>query len=109
MTCTTTDDVTFNYVVGDNLPALSFTYKDKDGNAIDITGFSFALHIDFQAGVTTVVGSIVDAASGTFQFVFGDSDLSESGIFNIEVQITNASSQKLTIQGMKFDIAPELA
>jgi len=108
MTCATTEPVTFYYVENDNLPALTITYKDKAGTAVPITGFGFSLHIGTPTP-TIVAGTIVDADAGIFEFVFGDGDLSPSGTFPVEIQITNAASKKLTIRNILFVIEAEIA
>lgn len=109
-TCSTAEVITLNYVENDNLPALQITYKDTDGNPVDITGYTFSLHVAFEAGAKTVAGSIVGAPTdGVFEFEYPDSWLTPSGIFEAEVQITDAGGKKLTIQGFSFDIAAEIA
>lgn len=109
-TCSTAEVITLNYVENDNLPALQITYKDTDGEPVDITGYSFELHIAFDTGAKTVTGSIVGSpTNGVFEFDYPDGVLSPSGIFDAEVQITNDTGQKLTIQGFSFDIAAEIA
>ena len=108
-TCSTAEPITLNYVENDNLPALQITYKDTNGNPVDITGFTFKLNIKFPIPEVvdgSIVGSPVD---GVFEFEYLDGVLTPSGEFPAEITIINASSQKLTIQGFMFDIAKEIA
>jgi len=106
MSCDAT--TVFDYVEGDNLPALVFQYLDADGDPIDITGFSIDLHIGYDTP-KTVNGDLYDPTNGYFRFIFSDTDLDEVGKWNIEVQITNVAGQKLTIQDMGIKIKEQIA
>lgn len=103
-TCTTIQDI---YYVEDNtLPELVCTLKDTDGVVVDITGYSFELHIGY--GVPkNIVGVLVDAANGIFKFAFVVGDI-QKGKHLAEIMYTTVESKTLTFQSLRFNVAPKI-
>jgi hypothetical protein len=108
MSCATADDIVLNYYENDTMPFLRLTYKDSDGNAIDISGFAFECKIGYEAGTRVVVGTIIDATGGIFEFQWSSGDLDTVGIVPVQITITNLASKRLTFDNIKFNIEPEL-
>lgn len=67
MTCST-DITILEHIQYDNMSYLRFAYTDSDGDAIDITGFSFECRIAYATGTLVVPGTIIDATNGIFEF-----------------------------------------
>jgi hypothetical protein len=95
------------YVENDTLPEVQCTYTDTDGNAIDITGYTFEIHVQYAVPLSNA-GVIVDAANGIFKFEWGSGDI-QSGTWNAEIQITDAGGKILTFQGLRLVVEPEIA
>lgn len=88
------------------------TWKDEEGNALDLTGATITAKIRRAAGETAVSSdgtfSLVTASSGIFSWEYGTAvDLAESGEFEIQFTATyGASSEKTFI--MPFVVAEAL-
>lgn len=79
------------YTVGDT-PTLTVTCMDGP-SAMDLSGFSATLRFSVD-GQTTKTGamSVINATSGLVRYSFGFSDLDESGVCHLVVQLTNGTS-----------------
>lgn len=100
--------VELNYVENDTLPAIECVYKDAAGTVIDISGYLFELHIQYEAETITINGTIVEAASGTFIFNFEVGDI-RTGKSLAEIEINDGNGGIITYQGIKLNVKPELA
>lgn len=107
---------TINCVVGDTLPSLVCTIRDRNTAApgqtlrpndpltwapINLTGATVRMYIR-AAGVTTapvatLIGTVVDPANGVVTFMFGSNTLSAAGAFDAEIEITFAGGGIQTI------------
>jgi hypothetical protein len=114
---------TIKLVTGDNLPQLTFTLKDSNTAAagqtldpndsdtwapINLTGSAVKVRIR-QIGATdllaTLTATITGAATGVCTVIFPNGTLSTAGMFEGEIEITNSSSQVLTVYDLvKFNI-----
>lgn len=106
---------TIKLVTGDNLPQLTFTLKDSNtaasGQTLDANDSSTWAPISLasstvrvrirQIGETdllaTLTASITDATNGVCTVVFLDGTLTTAGTFEAEIEVTNGSSQVLTV------------
>ena len=98
---------TINCVVGDTLPSLVCTIRDRNTAAsgqtlrpndpltwapMNLTGATVRMYIRAAgvatAPVATLTGTLTDAANGVVAFTFGSSTLSAAGTFDAEVEIT---------------------
>lgn len=102
------DDITLNYYENDTMPFLRFTYTDSDGDPINIAGFSFECKIGYEAATRVVAGTIISESEGIFEFQWSTGDLDTTGIYPVQITITNAASKRLTFDNIKFNIEPEL-
>ena len=101
---------------GDKHPVL-VTIKDSDGNAINITGYSFKLTVNENSKPTDettqlfqVDGSIVDAANGQVQFLITDSHSNQTpGTYYYDVQMTTSGDAEIrTILKSSFEILQDI-
>jgi hypothetical protein len=84
---------------------LSFTIKDGDGNAYDLTGASVEFHLSDKAFENKVSGacSITDAEAGLCKYTVQDGDLDLTpGKYLGELQITAAG--KVVTNPIKFQV-----
>jgi hypothetical protein len=98
-----------HYVENDTLPEIRCVYKDTDGNPIDITDYTFELHVAYDPP-KIITGTIVDPEEGIFKF--GPFQVGDfvTGKWNIEIQITDAAGTGiLTYQNLKLNVVPEIA
>lgn len=95
-----------NFVSNDTLPKPPFAVKDYQNQVVDITGYSFELHLGYATPVS-VSGSITDAVNGEFTFDFALGDL-HTDVIDAEVQVTDAGGQIRTFQDIRVTIMPEI-
>jgi len=106
---------TVELVQGDRLPQLTIHLKDRNAAApgfvldpddsatwapIDISGSTVRMYIRVtgEAGLKdTLVGVPVDPANGAATFLFGEDTLDTPGLFDAEVEVTNADGLKQTV------------
>ena len=94
---------------GDTGPDITFTYKDSAGVAIDITGFTFSMHIAAPGGDVDVATTITDApnGAGTFDgwtvstFVAGEHQ-------EATIKIVDASAVVITKRGLAFSVSRKI-
>ena len=114
---------TLNYVVGDTLPELTFTFKDSNTAAsgqtldtedsstwspIDITGATVKLRIR-EVGSTnisaTITPTITSGTAGTCATDFPTTAFPSAGVYEGEIEITFASGGKQTVNDLlKFKV-----
>ena len=114
---------TLNYVVGDTLPELTFTFKDSNTAAsgqvldvensdtwapIDITGATVKLRIR-EIGSTTISATITPAitsgSGGTCATDFPTTAFPSAGVYEGEIEITFSSGGKQTVNDLlKFKV-----
>lgn len=77
--------------VGDTGRVLQVTLQD-DGTAIDITGATVQLlyRIDGGGSITTKTMTITNAISGIAEYTFLAPDLTEEGVFQYQVRLTDS-------------------
>ncbi len=114
---------TLNYVVGDTLPELTFTFKDSNTAAsgqtldtedsstwapIDITGATVKLRIREVGSTTisaTITPSITSGSGGTCATDFPTTAFPSAGVYEGEIEITFASGGKQTVNDLlKFKV-----
>tara|TARA_R110002051_G_scaffold264055_1_gene323949 strand:- start:1002 stop:1376 length:375 start_codon:yes stop_codon:yes gene_type:complete len=106
---------TIKLVTGDNLPQLTFTLKDSNtaasGQTLDANDSSTWAPINLAGSVVkvrirligatdllaTLIATISDATNGVCTVVFPNGTLTTAGTFEAEIEITNGSSQVLTV------------
>ena len=103
---------TIKLVTGDNLPQLTFTLKDSNTAAAgqtldpnDATTWAPIRLIGATDLLATLTATITGATTGVCTVIFPNGTLSTAGMFEGEIEITNASSQVLTVYDLvKFNI-----
>jgi len=114
---------TVKLVTGDNLPQLTFTLKDSNtaasGQTLDSNDSSTWAPISLasstvkvrirQIGETvllaTLTATVTDATNGVCTIIFPDGTLTTAGTFEAEIEVTNGSSQVLTVYDLiKFNV-----
>ena len=114
---------TLNYVVGDTLPELTFTFKDSNTAAsgqtldtedsstwapIDITGATVKLRIREVGSTTisaTITPSITSGSGGTCATDFPTTAFPSAGVYEGEIEITFSSGGKQTVNDLlKFKV-----
>lgn len=114
---------TIKLVTGDNLPQLTFTLKDSNTAAagqtldpndsdtwapINLTGSAVKVRIRLIGAtdlLATLTATITGATTGVCTVIFPNGTLSTAGMFEGEIEITNASNQVLTVYDLvKFNI-----
>lgn len=114
---------TLNYVVGDTLPELTFTFKDSNTAAsgqvldiensdtwapIDITGATVKLRIREIGSTTisaTITPSITSGTGGTCATDFPTTAFPSAGVYEGEIEITFSSGGKQTVNDLlKFKV-----
>lgn len=93
---------TIEMYVGDSLPQIDCTY---DG--VDITGYSFALHIKYDSAVTTIAGTITDAAAGEFAFAVPSASR-KVGTWQAEIEVTDAGGDTETWGDLRLKIKQDI-
>lgn len=95
----------YTFTEGDQLPEIAGVLDDTD-----ITGFTITLHLRKPDGTIAVIPAIIlVAASGTFKFAWGATDLKAGLGQECEVQFINASSLALTSPKFIINVDEELA
>lgn len=83
----------FNTVQGAESRALKFTFKDQDGNAIDLSGSAAARCTMIKALTGARIFNQQDLtnldASGNADYVWSSSELDEVGLFVIEIELSD--------------------
>lgn len=100
---------------GDSFP-LAYAFKDKTtGLPINITDWTFKLTVssvkdptDSSTKVFSVDATITDAANGKFSFLPTEENNSEIGVFFFDIQYTNPSGHKRTIEKDKYTITQDI-
>lgn len=100
---------------GDSFP-LNYTLKDKvTGLPIDITGWSFKLTVssvkdpvDDTTKKFSVDATLTDPDNGKFSFLPTEENNSEIGKFFFDIQYTNPSGHKRTIEKDKYTISQDI-
>ena len=106
---------TIKLVTGDNLPQLTFTLKDSNTAAsgqtldandsstwapINLAGSAVKVRIRLIGAtdlLATLIATISDATNGVCTVVFPNGTLTTAGTFEAEIEVTNGSSQVLTV------------
>lgn len=107
---------TLNLVVGDTLPALVGTIRDRNTAApgqtirpndpltwapINLTGATVRMYIratgETGAPSATLTGTVTDGLNGVVAFTFASDTLSAAGTYEAEVEITFSGGGKQTI------------
>lgn len=88
-------------------PDWVLTAKEKDGDALTITGATFTGKLRERSGgitvsLTAASFSITTAASGIFTYVLGAADVAVAGMYDLVVKIT--ISTKVYIGKMPVEI-----
>lgn len=114
---------TIDLVQGDQLPELEVTLKDSNKAAagqtldpedsatfaaLDLTGGTVRLRVR-QAGKTalkdTLLGAVTDATAGKVTFLFDSDTLDSAGVFEGEIEFTDASNRTQTVVDLlKFKV-----
>lgn len=108
------DEIDVTRVRGDTFP-FAFNMKDSNGNAVDITGFSYKLSVDTReepddetTQLFKLTGSITDAANGVVQFTLSeaqsDQDPSE---YYFDVEQTDDNSKIRTVVKGKWTVVQD--
>ena len=77
----------------------TITWKDDDGNAIDLTGATITGIIE-RAGVQTAITgtfALVTATSGIFSWTFSAADVAQAGTFFVQFRAKYSSDNKSEI------------
>lgn len=84
---------------GDTTPAIAAILKDADGTVINLSGCTVKFHMRSKHGAVTVnaAATIVDAATGSVSYTWGATDTDTAGDYEIEWEITDASSKVATV------------
>jgi hypothetical protein len=77
--------VALEFTEGDTIPNIVGTAKNNDGSAMNITGFTFKLHIGYEIPLVKTA-TILSPAGGTFSFAWGANDL-VTGIWDASIEI----------------------
>jgi BppU N-terminal domain len=87
----------------------------SDGVALDITGASFILTVDPVKAPTDALnnlcqltGVITDAAAGEVSFTPTANQMSPAGKYYFDIQMTDASGAKRTIDAGKFVLTQDI-
>lgn len=97
---------------------IAVTFKDENGNPIDITGATVYFTIkrindindsnDTNAIVAKEVTSHTDASAGETEIVLTGSDLSVAGLHKCDVQVKYADNTRNSIPSIYFEILPDI-
>ena len=100
--------VNLSRVRGDTYP-IFLTFKDKEGNPVDITGSVIQLGVkDSSGNLVTVPGDIVDAPNGKAQIVFTDQSVANVGNFTYDIQMITAEGYKITVASGTLRLSPDV-
>lgn len=92
------------FFVGDTGRVLQVTLQD-DGTAIDITGATVQLLYRVSGGsITTKTMSITVPASGLVEYTFLAPDLTEEGVFQYQVRLTDSGGAISTFDAQGDEI-----
>ena len=103
------------YTRGDSAP-MKFTLVDENDDPISIAGFSFLMTVDpdpdpddSSANIFQLVGAIIDAPTGEFQFAPTptESDKTPDDYFH-DIQMIDGSSAIRTISKGKFGLRQDV-
>jgi hypothetical protein len=84
----------FTIKQGDTSPALEATLKDRDGNAVNLTGASVQFHLATTRykNIVDATGTLVNASEGKVKYEWQADDTSQHGDFFAEFEVTYADS-----------------
>jgi len=68
-------------IVGAKRPSQLVTWKDNDGNALNLTGATVTAEIDGQQSSGTF--TIVDAEAGQFRWDYSTADVATAGVYSV--------------------------
>lgn len=91
-------DNRLKFVENDTADALDIEFQ-----GVDITGYSFALHIGYPDCAKVIPGVIMDAPAGKFRFTFAYGDL-RAGSYPAEIRVTDTMGLEDTFGELTFDI-----
>jgi hypothetical protein len=106
-TRTCADENEIEFVVEDTYPSLPCVYRKSDNTPIDITGYTFKLHISYDTP-SEVTGSIISGPDGEFIFEFIAGDINKVGKFKTEIVIIDTVPKQITYQFLTFNIKPRI-
>lgn len=95
---------------GDHKP-FRLTVLDKDGNPVNVAGWSFTFSFASRPGETPLVqvpGIIEDAAQGRVRFELQPTETAQAGSFYFDVQATTATGQIRTVAAGKLVIKQDV-
>lgn len=102
-----------SFTVGDTAPALTGTCSNRTGTtltAANLTGATLALHIRKPSGtVLTKTPVVVSAAAGTWSYTWQAAELSEDGVWSVEVQVTYSDTTVQTFGPEPFAVLEQIA
>lgn len=90
-----------NIFQGDNGTVLGLTVKDENG-PIDITGASVTVNFKTSTRTFTKTASITDSATGACEVVLLSEDLSETGFYSFQGEVTFVNGNKFASDVQKF-------
>lgn len=84
----------FTIKQGDTSPAIEATLKDRDGNAVNLTGASVQFHLSTTAykNVIDAAGTLVNASEGRVKYEWQPDDTGQQGDFFAEFEVTYADN-----------------
>lgn len=105
------------YTQNDTLPFLTGQLENDDGSPLSLAGWGVQLHIQFSSENVLIKTAVVtDEENGVFYFKFDEGDLSLTGTFPAEIQLTSADgvvtakyTEPLCRERLKFKISKEIA
>ena len=95
---------------GDNKP-FRVTVYDKDGNPVNVTGWSFMFSAAQRPGETPLFqapGVIEDAAAGRVRFELTPAETAQAGSFYFDVQATTVEGKVRTLASGKLIIKQDI-
>lgn len=95
-------DNRFGFTENDTGDALLLRYKDKNGDAIDVTGYRIFLKIGYDKPLVKEA-VISDASSGTFLFSFAYGDL-RHGSYETQLMFRTPDGKESSTEGPYLDI-----
>lgn len=104
----------WTFTEGDREPDIVGTFKDENGTAIDITGYTVVFVLERPTGSTVLEKStsttgvtITDAANGEFTIDWVASDLVEGYGQCAQVRLIDTSTKPVTSQDFLIDVKPK--
>lgn len=97
-----------NIIQGDNGTVLDFTITGNDKSPIDLSFTTVKLDIVRSGVHIPKICTIVDGLNGKCQAILTSEDLSETGVYMVQLEVSFANGSKFSSNMDKFEVKRKL-